>query len=349
MSLNHFLIGSKRVGPNEETFLIAEVAQTHDGSIDLAHRFVDAVADAGAHAIKFQTHFADSESTLDEPFRVKLHTKDATRFDYWKRMEFSPEEWAGLMQHALDRQLIFLSSPFSVRAVDLLEELDIPAWKIGSGEVHSQTLLDAVIKTKKPILLSTGLIEGLDELAGIVAGISDKKIPVGIFQCTTKYPTAFEDIGLNVMELIKNKFQCPVGLSDHSATIYPGMACIARGYEMLEVHVTLDKQMTGPDVIASVTMEELKILANMARATKVMNDHPIQKNDLSKSARELRVIFGKSLAPTRDLKKGEILSKELLMEKKPGHGIPIGEIEQVLGKKLRRDVPANKLLTREDF
>ena len=139
-----FEIGSKRIGGGAPAYLIAEIAQAHDGSLGFAHQFIDAAADAGADAIKFQTHFANEESTLDEPFRIKFSKQDETRFDYWKRMEFTDEQWAGLADHAKEKKLDFLSSAFSMRAVELLERLGMPAWKIASGEVVSSDLLNRI-------------------------------------------------------------------------------------------------------------------------------------------------------------------------------------------------------------
>src|SRR4051812_39434943 len=144
--------------------IIGEVALTHDGSLGLAHAFVDAIADAGADAVKFQTHIAAAESTPSEPFRVKFSRQDKTRYDYWKRMEFTEEGWRGLAEHAHERGIVFLSSPFSIEAVDLLERVGMPLWKIASGETSNTMLLDRILDTGKPVLLSTGMspIEEID-------------------------------------------------------------------------------------------------------------------------------------------------------------------------------------------
>ena len=154
---SEFKIGSKLVGRGAPPFLIAEIGQAHDGSLGFAHACIDAAADTGADAIKFQTHFADDESTLDEIFRVDFAYQDKTRFDYWKRMEFTSEQWSGLLEHCKRRGLIFLSSPFSKKSVEVLERLGVCAYKIGSGEALSGVLLDQIIPLQKPILLSFGM------------------------------------------------------------------------------------------------------------------------------------------------------------------------------------------------
>jgi hypothetical protein len=137
--------------------VIGEVALTHDGSLGLAHAFVDAIAGAGADAVKFQTHIAAAESTPSEPFRVKFSRQDATRYEYWQRMEFTEAQWQGLADHCRERGVLFISSPFSIEAVDLLERVGQPIWKIASGEVSNPRLLDRVLETGAPVLLSTGM------------------------------------------------------------------------------------------------------------------------------------------------------------------------------------------------
>lgn len=157
MKFSSFKIGDLVVGEGAPVMIVGEVAQAHDGSLGTAHAFIDAIADSGAQAVKFQTHIAAAESSPQEPFRVKFSRQDATRYDYWKRMEFTPEGWAGLAEHARERGLVFLSSPFSVEAVDLLEKIGMPAWKIASGETGNPLLLERIYHTGKPVILSTGM------------------------------------------------------------------------------------------------------------------------------------------------------------------------------------------------
>ena len=137
--------------------VIAEIAQAHDGSLGAAHAYIDYAARAGAHAVKFQTHIADAESTPSEPWRTRFSRQDETRLDYWRRMEFTAEQWAGLKRHADDRELLFLSSPFSMEAVALLNEVGVAGWKVASGEITNFRMLDAMASTGQPVILSTGM------------------------------------------------------------------------------------------------------------------------------------------------------------------------------------------------
>ena len=206
--------------------IIGEVGLAHDGSLGFAHAFVDEVARAGADAVKFQTHIAEAESTPAEPFRVAFSRKDATRYEYWKRLEFSEAEWRGLADHARDQGLLFLSSPFSREAVQMLTRVGMPMWKVGSGEVGNGPLLDAMAATGRPILLSSGMSD-LAELDGSVERVRAAGVPLAVLQCTTAYPCPPERIGLNLLQVFRERYGCYVGLSDHSGTIYPSLAAAA--------------------------------------------------------------------------------------------------------------------------
>jgi len=326
---------------------VGEVAQAHDGSQGAAHAFIDAIADAGADAVKFQTHIAAAESTPGEPWRVKFSSQDASRYDYWKRMEFTREQWLGLKDHAEHRGLIFLSSPFSREAVDLLKSIGIRAWKIASGELSNPQLFDAIAETSLPVLLSTGMSD-IDEIDAAVERILGRNLPLAVMQCTSAYPCPPERVGLNMLSFFRERYGTPVGLSDHSGTIYPSLAAAALGIEILEVHVTLSRQMFGPDVPASVTTAELKQLVEGVRYIERMRNNPVNKDRLATDMAPLRALFTKSVVAKMDLPAGTVLSGELLTAKKPGTGIPASQIESILGHRLRRDVSADHVLVPED-
>ena len=341
-------INNLPVGTGYPTFIIAEVAQAHDGSLGTAFAFIDAAAEAGADAVKFQTHMAAEESTLDEPFRVRFSEQDSTRYAYWKRMEFTAEQWAKLAGHARGKGLVFLSSAFSVSAVRLLRDIGMDAWKVGSGEVNSEELLDEMGKNGAPILLSSGM-STIDEVDRSVTRIKKKGLPLAIFQCTSSYPTPLEKVGLNVIEEFKHRYGCPAGLSDHSGSIYPGLAAMALGADLLEVHIVFDRRMFGPDVPASVTLEELRLLVEAKKAFHTMFQNSIDKDEMARELKRMRGLFKKSLAPVRDLPAGTVISEEMLTLKKPGTGIPKSEIDRIKGRRLKRDVASKRLITWEDL
>jgi len=348
MSIRGIKVGDRAVGNGAPALLIAEVGQAHDGSLGTAHAFIDASAAAGADAIKFQTHIAAAESTLDEEFRVKFSKQDAPRYDYWRRMEFTPEQWAGLAGHAAEKGLIFLSSAFSVTAVELLAKLDHPAWKIGSGEYKSADLMAAMAATGRPILLSTGMSRWA-EIAESAAGIRALGVDLALFQCTSRYPTPLDAVGLNVIDELRQAHGCPVGLSDHSGSPFPSLAALARGVDMIEVHVTFDRGLFGPDVPASLTFDQFRQVADARAAFAQMDANPVDKDAVADELETMRGLFTKSLAPTRALTKGTVLTAEMLTAKKPGTGIAAGKLEDVLGRTLARDVAADRLLRPEDL
>jgi N,N'-diacetyllegionaminate synthase len=334
--------------PGAACSVIAEVSQTHDGSLGTAHAFIDAAADAGADAIKFQTHIAAAETTPSEPWRTRFSHQDDTRYDYWKRMEFSPEHWAGLEKHARERGLHFLSSPFSREALELLTRVGVSAWKVASGEINNHPLLDAMADTGLPILLSTGMSPP-EEIEESVARVRQRGVAVGVMQCASMYPTPPELVGINLIPEFRERFGCAVGLSDHSATIYPGLAAATLGIEVLEVHIAFSREMFGPDVVASITTAELRQLVEGIRFIEAMRAAPVDKADLPESITSLRSIFMKSLVAAVDIPCGTVLEDRHLTSKKPGSGIAVAELERVVGLRLKRSIERDELLTEDDL
>ncbi|HZS50229.1 MAG TPA: N-acetylneuraminate synthase family protein [Bryobacterales bacterium] len=328
--------------------VIAEVAQNHDGSLGTAHAYIDAIAKTGADAVKFQTHIASAESTPQEPWRVKFSRQDATRYDYWKRMEFTEEQWRGLAEHAGERGLIFLSSAFSMEAVDLLERVGVPAWKVGAGEIGNLPMIRRMASTGKPVLLSSGL-SGWDEIGAAVACVRREGAPVIVLQCTTAYPCPPEKVGLNVLGEIRERFHCPAGLSDHSGTIFAGLAAAALGAEVIEVHVAFSRECFGPDVPASITTAELAELVAGVRFIEKAVNSPVDKEAAASALEGLRQIFSKSIVAARDLPAGQLLTEGDLALRKPGTGIPPARLGQVVNRKLKRAVGANTLIAEADL
>jgi N,N'-diacetyllegionaminate synthase len=341
-------IGARPVGTEHPCFVIGEVAQSHDGSLGQAHAFVDAIAAAGADAVKFQTHIAAAESTPAEPWRVRFSRQDESRYDYWRRMEFTEPQWRGLKQHAEERRLVFLSSPFSNEAVDLLARIGMAAWKVASGEVASTPLLERMLATGAPVLLSTGM-SPLSEIDAAVALVRRAGRGVAVMQATTAYPCPPELIGLNMLAIYRDRYGCPVGLSDHSATIYAGLAAATLGCDLLEIHVTLSREMFGPDVPASVTTLELRQLVEGIRFIERAKASPVDKDAMARELRPLRDVFSKSVVSRTALAAGTVLRAEHLAAKKPGTGIPAAEMPHVVGRKLARGVAADEPLKWEDL
>ena len=334
--------------PGRPCTVIGEVAQAHDGSLGQAHAFIDAIADAGADAVKFQTHIAAAESTPSEPWRKKFSLQDETRYEYWRRMEFTEPQWHGLRKHADERGLLFLSSPFSLPAVDLLKRVGVAGWKVASGEVNNLAMLECMAATGQPVILSSGM-SGFAEIDAAVALLRRHGVPFAVMQCATMYPCPPEAVGLNVMQEFARRYGSAVGLSDHSATIYPGLAAAVLGAQVIEVHVALSRRMFGPDTIASLLPEELRTLVDGVRFVEAMRANPVDKEHAADSLGPMRHIFMKSVVARGDLAVGTVLGVAHLDAKKPGTGIPAREIDAVIGRRLRRAVAHDMPLVWDDL
>ncbi len=337
------------ITPPGKTLIIAEVAQAHDGSLGHAHAFIDAIADAGADAAKFQTHIADAESTPDEPWRIKFSPQDDTRFEYWKRMEFKKEHWAGLKKHCDDRGILFLSSAFSFEAVELLKNLDMAAWKVASGEVTNTPLLRAMLDTKKPMLCSTGMSPWA-ELGSVAELAKSAGVPFSLFQCTSAYPCPPERLGLNVMNEIRERFAgVGAGLSDHSGTIYPCLAAAAHGADAVELHVTLSRKAFGPDVTSSITFDELETLTKGIRFMETALAHPIDKDAAAGDMQEMRRLFTKSVVAKTALEAGTVISMSDLDFRKPGTGISASRTDELIGRTLKQSYQPGEPLALDEL
>ncbi|QWE31036.1 N-acetylneuraminate synthase family protein [Polynucleobacter sp. Adler-ghost] len=335
---------------NQTPFLIAEIGLSHDGSLGFAHSMIEAISKTGFDAVKFQTHIASHESSLDEPFRINFSYQDKTRYDYWRRTEFTLEEWRGLKSHAEELGLIFLSSPFSIAAAQMLNEIGICAWKISSGEIHSRRLLEWVANTKKPIIASTGLTT-FDEVNALVKFLNSKAPNrYAILQCTTEYPTLAENVGINVLDKYISMFNCPIGLSDHSGVIWPAIIAASRGARVIEVHATFSKCMFGPDTTSSLTIEQLKELKIGVDFTYKAISSDFDKNKNVNKKISIRKLFSKSVAACRNIEKGKLLKEADIVWLKPGFGISEQDYDQKYSKKkLSRDISAGEFLQEGDF
>ncbi|NBL64838.1 N-acetylneuraminate synthase [Flavobacterium sp. NST-5] len=315
-------------------YIIAEIGQAHEGSLGLLHSYIDALAPTGVDAVKFQMHIAEAESSQHEPFRVKFSLEDATRYDYWERMSFTIEQWKQIKKHCDEVGLDFLCSPFSNRAVDWLEEIGVTQYKIGSGEVNNLLLLEKIARTKKPVILSSGM-SNYQELDETVAFLKKSDVPFSILQCTTAYPTPPNQYGLNVIGELKNRYQVAIGYSDHSASIAACVAATALGAEILEFHAVFDRRQFGPDSSSSLTIDEIKLLVHSVRSVSVALSNPVDKSD-NHHFSSLKNIFEKSLAVNKALPAGHVLQFDDLEAKKPkGFGIDARLFQQVIGKKLK--------------
>jgi sialic acid synthase SpsE len=337
-------IGNRKIGDKYPVFVIAEAGINHNGSLSIAKKLVDIAKKAGADCIKFQTHI-----TEEEMIKTKILPGKISKTPLWniiKNCELSVNDEIKIKKYCKERKIIFLSTPFSIPAVDRLEKINILAYKIGSGELTNLPFLKHIAKTGKPVILSTGM-SNMDEIKKSIKLFQKLEIQLAILQTTSEYPCDYQDINLKVIDNYKKKFNIPVGISDHSLGIYTALGAIARGACIVEKHITLDKKMPGPDQKLSLEYNELSELVKGCKAVKLAlgDSKKILKNELPvlHFARE-------SIVTRENISKGDIFSEKNLITKRPNTGdIPAKKFYDIIGKKAKRDIQKNKQLKRSDI
>ena len=312
------------INKNSKPLIIAEVGQSHLGNIKNVFKIIKLVSKTGADIIKFQTHYADEESTLDEPFRKRIGLNINSRIQYWKKMEFTKNEWSRTKKYCEKNNLIFLSSPFSLKAIDILSEIGVKFWKIGSGEFFSVDLLKKIDKLNQPVILSTGLSTYRDIKKQLKLFKNKKKII--LMQCTSEYPSSIKSTGVELVRKLKNKFNVFTGLSDHSGKISPSIMALSLGAKIIEVHFKMNENKNNLDKDASLNFNQLKLLCDIRDDIFNMQSNKINKNILSKEQKINKKIFTKSV--TLNKNKNEIIREKDIKFKKPGFGIKYNEIKK---------------------
>jgi N-acetylneuraminate synthase len=328
----------------ESITLIAEIGSVHDGSFGNACKLIEAAAAAGAHAVKFQTHIAEAETLPSAPSPGYFSAEP--RMAYFERTGFDPEQWRALKAECARVGVEFLSSPFSHAAVELLEAVGVGAYKVASGEVSNLPLLERIAETGKPVLLSSGMSDWA-ELDRAVAALKPGG-PVTVMQCTSAYPCPPERVGLNLLAAMRERYNLPVGYSDHSDGLTAAIAAAALGACVIEKHFTFSRLMYGSDAANACEPDDFARLARALGEVAAMRAHPVDKDDLE-PYREMKRIFEKSVVTARPLAAGAALALDDLAFKKPGDGIPAADYRALLGRQVRRDLPADHQLAPDDL
>jgi len=326
--------------------IIAEVGSVHDGSYGNALKLVEAAAACGVDAVKFQTHIASAETLRNAP--MPPYFKGEPRYEYFERTGFSAEKWRALKEHCEQCKVEFISSPFSLEAVGLLEKIGLGRYKIGSGELTNTPMIEAVARTGKPVILSSGMSswEELDEAVRTVRKHHDR---LTVLQCTSEYPCPYEQVGLNVMREMRDRYSVPVGLSDHTLTSYASLAAVALGASVIEKHFTFSRLMYGSDARHSLEPAEMADLVKGIRAIECMMGSRVEKDAVVSRMKTMKEIFEKSVVSVVDIPSGAVITAEMVAVKKPGTGIPARRLNQVIGQRAVRSIPRDSLLSEEDL
>jgi N,N'-diacetyllegionaminate synthase len=327
------------------TYIIAEIGSVHDGSFGNATHLIDVAAQCGADAAKFQTHIASAETLRNAP--MPSYFRGEPRYEYFERTGFTFQKWQVLKDHCQEKDVEFMSSPFSIEAVELLEKLGVSRYKIPSGEVTNLPMLDVIAQTGKPVLLSSGM-SSWQELDQAVDTILKHHSSLTVLQCTSEYPCPYDQVGLNVMLEMKERYHLPVGLSDHTLTTYAPLAAVALGATVIEKHLTFSRLMYGSDARHSLTPDEFTDMVSGIRAVEQMSLSAVDKNSIEKYG-EMKRIFEKSLVAITDIPAGTQLTRQMIGIKKPGTGLPPSKLAKIIGKVAVRKIEEGSLIQEDDL
>jgi len=340
-----FEINARKIGPAQPTFVIAEAGVNHNGELSLAKQLVDIAVDAGADAVKFQTFRAAqlaSSSATKADYQKQTTSPAESQLEMLRRLELSEDGFREIQNHCRSRGIVFLSTAFDEHSVDFLAGLDVPVLKIPSGEITNTPLLEQVAAKGKPVILSTGMatLAEIDQAMRCLnhSGASQ----IALLQCVSEYPADVSSMNLRAMATLTDCFGVPVGLSDHSLGIEVSIAAVALGASIIEKHFTSDKSLPGPDHSASLEPAELKMLVTAIRNVEAALGDGIKQP----TPEELRnaAVVRRSLVAAVDLEAGSSLERSKVAFKRPGTGISVQLLPDLLGRKLRRRVEAGAML-----
>ncbi len=330
-------------------FIIAEAGVNHNGNINIAKKLVDKACEAGVNAIKFQTFKAENLVTEEAPKAdyQKDTTGGGSQFEMLKELELSLEEHILLKEYCEGKGILFISTPFDFESVDLLERIDVPLYKISSGDLTNLPLLEYIAKKNKPMILSTGManLGEVEEAVEIIIKTGNENLI--LLHCTSNYPTDYKDVNLRAMLTMNEAFKFPVGYSDHTIGIEIPIAAVALGAKVIEKHFTLDKTMEGPDHRASLEPHELKLMVDSIRnIEKAMGDGIKRCNE---SEENTKSVVRKSIVASRYIKKEEVITINDISYKRPGTGLKPKYVNLIVGNKAKHDIKENEFITFKDI
>jgi len=339
-------IGNKLVGDEQPIFIVAEIGVNHNGDIRLAKKLIDAAKDAGADAVKFQAF--KTEKVVTKYAEKAKYQKETTglsesQYDMIRRLELKDEEIRELYNYAKKNNIIFLSSAFDKESVDLLDNLGVPAFKVASGEITNFPLLRYIAEKKKPIILSTGM-STIGEIEEALEVIREKGVEnIVLLHCVTSYPAKIEDVNLRVIEALRCRFKLPVGFSDHTLGITIPIAVAALGAVLVEKHFTLDRTLPGPDHRASLEPDELKDMVRAVRDVEKALGDRVKKP--TKDEERIKKVVRRSIVAKMGIPKGTVITEDMLDFKRPGVGIEPKYLNEIIGKKAKKDIKPDGLIT----
>ena len=319
-------------------FIIAEAGVNHNGKLNLAKEMVDKAKDVGVDCIKFQTFISENFVSKFAPkaeYQRQQTDSNESQLAMIRKLELSFENFIELKEYCMKQEIQFLSTPFDFKSIDFLASLDMKLWKIPSGEITNLPYLMRIAKTQKPVILSTGMSNLIEIENAMIALQKNGSGDITLLHCTTEYPTPYVDVNLKVIDTLKEKFNVPVGYSDHTLGIEIPIAAVAMGATVIEKHFTLDRNMEGPDHKASMEPQELQAMVKAIRNVELALGDGEKK--AAQSEMKNIAIARKSIIASRKIKKGEVFTEENLTTKRPGKGISPMRWFEVLGQTAVKD------------
>lgn len=343
-------IGNKEIGDGAPVFIIAEAGVNHNGDLETALRLVDAAAEAGADAVKFQTFQAERLTTCNASkaaYQKETTSAEESQQTMLKRLELNEEQHREIMNYCQQRGIIFLSTPFDFESAQLLAQLDIPVFKLSSGDLTNLPFLLTIAKNQKPMIISSGMAN-LGEIEEAVQEIKQTgNNRLVLLHCVSSYPASYAETNLRAMATLKAAFGLPVGYSDHTLGTEVPLAAVALGACVIEKHFTLDKNAAGPDHRASLEPGELKVMVQGIRNLEMAMGDGIKR--CMSSEEESRLLARKSVVAAMDLLQGTVLTEAHLTLKRPGNGLSPKFFSSVLGRKIKHDLEKDHQILLEDL
>lgn len=328
-------------------YVIAEIGNSHEGSVGLAKKFIQTVKECGANAVKFQTHLFEFESIKGAP--KPYYFKDESRDTYFNRTSFNLSQWKELRHYSKSLGLDFISSPFSIQALDLLKKVEIDAYKIASGEITNLPLIEKISLSGKKIFISSGM-STTREIEMAVSILEKNKSNFVLMQCTSMYPCPAEKSGLNILTEWINKYgQNRVGFSDHTEEIGIPLAAVSFGAMYLEKHFTLSKRMYGSDAKFSLEPIEFSHMVSQIREIEKALSFKVDKDQIADELVDMKKTFEKSLVYIKKLEAGHTIVNADIGYKKPGTGLPPKDLKRIIGKVLSKKVNMDQQINYNDF
>lgn len=340
--MNEIQLYNYIIGGSYQSFIIMDACVNHNGDINTAKQLALEAKNNGANAIKYQLHLPDKEMLKDVPHSSNF---DEPLYDFLKRVSLSPTDHKNIKDYCDKIDIHYMCTPFSLEAVDILEKLNLEVYKIGSGEMMNTPLLERIIETGRPMIISTGMSE-ISEIHDTVAYLKSKRVKFVLMNCTSLYPTPYESVNLNIIPYLKTMFRVPIGHSDHTIGIHTSIAAVAMGAKVIEKHFTLDKTQPGPDQIVSIEPQELKIMVKQIRDIEsgLYGEKYVLPNEV-----EIRKWAQESIVSITNILPDTVITRDMISMKRPGTGILSKHMKHVIGRTTRKPITTDKIIQWSDL